>query len=149
MHIFGMLIWLGGLMFQGAVIAPVMQFENIDAKPAMRKINKRFTGFIWMSVWTMLITGILMMLFNPKFIWFHYSDRWSLFLLFKQIIFVLMIFYAFGYVRMLTYLDNPASNGGFDSTAALYMQRVTQYRIISIFLGITALLLSAGMVHFG
>jgi putative copper export protein len=149
MHIFGMLIWLGGLMFQSAVIAPVMQFESSDAKPAMRKINKRFIGFIWMSVWTMLITGILMMLFNPRFVWFHYDDRWSLLLLLKQIIFVLMVFYAFGYARMLTYLDNPTSNGGFDSKATLYKQRVMQYRVISIFLGITALLLSAGMVHFG
>jgi|WetSurMetagenome_2_1015567.scaffolds.fasta_scaffold249019_2 uncharacterized membrane protein len=149
MHIFGMLIWLGGLMFQSAVVAPVLHFENNDPKPAMRKINVRFIGFVWMSAWTILITGILMMLFNPRFMWFRYSDRWSFFLLLKQIVFVIMIFYAFGYARMLAYLDNPASNGGFDEKSALYARRVTQYRIISIFLGIMALLLSVAMVHFG
>ena len=149
MHIFSVIVWLGGLMFQGAVIAPVMQFEGTESKPAMRKINKRFIGFIWMNVWTMLATGILLMMFNPKFIWFHYNDRWSLFLLIKQLIFVLMIFYAVGYARMVQYLDNPASNGGYDSKATLYSQRVTQYRLISIFLGITALLFSVAMVRFG
>ncbi|MFI5252689.1 MAG: hypothetical protein ACHQQQ_09700 [Bacteroidota bacterium] len=141
-----MIIWLGGLMFQGAVVAPVMQFEGAEAKPALRKINKRFIGFIWMSVWTLLATGILMMLFSPRFVWFHINDRWSLLLMLKQIIFIIMVFYAFGYTRMLDYLNKPASNGGFDSKSDLYLQRVTQYRIISIFLGIVALFLAVGMV---
>ena len=149
MHIFSVVVWLGGLMFQGAVVAPVMQFEGTEAKPAMRRINKRFIGFIWMNVWTLLATGILLMLFSPRFVWFHYDDRWSLFLLIKQIIFLLMVFYAFGYARMIDYLDNPASNGGYDSKSLIYIHRVTQYRLISIFLGITALLFAAAMTRIG
>ena len=145
MHIFGVVVWLGGLMFQSAVAMPIVQFENEHARSVMRKVNQRFVGFIWMSAWTMSITGILMMLLNPKFIWFHYDDRWSVLLGFKQLIFVLMVFYAFGYARMLKYLDAPSSNGGFNERAELYRHRVNQFRTISIFLGITAVLLSAAM----
>jgi uncharacterized membrane protein len=145
MHIFGVVVWLGGLMFQSAVAMPIVQFENEHARSVMRKVNQRFVGFIWMSAWTMSITGILMMLLNPKFIWFHYDNRWSVLLGFKQLIFVLMVFYAFGYARMLKYLDAPSSNGGFNEKAELYRHRVNQFRTISIFLGITALLLSAAM----
>ena len=93
----------------------------------------------------MMITGVLMMLLSPRFVWFRYEDRWSVLLLFKQIIFVLMVFYAFGYARMLKYLDAPTSNGGFSDKAELYRHRVTQFRKISIFLGIIALLLGAAM----
>ena len=117
MHIFSTVVWLGGLMFQSAVALPVMQFENEHARSAMRKVNQRFVSFVWMSVWTMLITGVLMMLLNPRFIWFHFSDRWSMFLAFKQVIFVLMVFYAVGYARMLKFLDSPSSNGGISDKA--------------------------------
>lgn len=132
-------------MFQSAVAMPIIQFENEHARAAMRKVNQRFIGFIWMSVWTIFITGLLMMLLNPRFVWFHYDDRWSVLLGVKQVIFLLMVFYAFGYARMLKYLDAPSSNGGFNERAELYRHRVNQFRKISIFLGITALLLAAGM----
>lgn len=149
MHVFGVVVWLGGLMFQGAVAAPIMQTESSDARAAMRKVNKRFIGFVWMSVWTMLITGVLMMLLDPRFMWFQYHNRWSILLGVKQIIFVLMVLYAFGYARMLSYLDKPSSNGGFDEKAELYRHRVNQYRGINIFLGIIGLFLAAGMQYFG
>jgi hypothetical protein len=94
----------------------------------------------------MLITGVIMMLLNPNFIWFRYDNRWAILLGFKQLIFVLMIVYAFGYARMLDYLGSPSSNGGFNERAELYKHRVEQFRKISILLGITALLLGAAMV---
>lgn len=145
MHVFGVVVWLGGLMFQSAVAQPVAQFEGAETRDAMRKINKRFTGFIWMSVWTILVTGVIMMLLSPWFIWFEYNNQRSILLGFKQLVFILMMFYAFGYARMLSYLDSPSSNGGFDQKAELYRHRLSQFRKISIALGITALLLSAGM----
>ena len=145
MHIFGVVLWLGGLLFQSAVAMPVIQHESHDAQSGMKKVNRRFTGFVWMSAWTIFITGVLMMLLNPMFHWFEYSNRWSVLLGIKQIIFVLMVFYAFGYARMLTYLDKPSSNGGYDEKAQLYLHRVNQFRKISIMLGITALLVAAGM----
>ena len=145
MHIFGVIIWLGGLMFQNAVAMPVVQFENDHAKAAMRKVNKRFIGFVWMSVWTIAVTGVIMMLLSPKFVWFQFDDRWSVLLACKQVIFVLMVFYAFGYARMLTYLESPSSNGGFNEKAELYRHRISQFRKMNIFLGIVALLLAAGM----
>ena len=147
MHVFGVVVWLGGLMFQSAVAAPIMQAEGGEARAAMKKVNKRFVGFIWMSVWTILITGVLMMLLDSRFVWFQYKDRWSMLLGAKQIVFVLMVLYAFGYARMLSYLDSPSSNGGFDEKAELYRHRVNQYRTINIFLGIVALLISAGLKY--
>ncbi len=149
MHAFGIIVWLGGLMFQSAVAMPIMQFENELVKAAVRKVQKRFVAFVWMSAWTILITGILLMLLNPRFVWFQYSDRWSMYLAWKQVIFVLMVFYAFGYARMLKYLETPSSNGGFNEKAELYRRRLDQFRKISILLGIAALLLAAAMHVYG
>ncbi|MBI4546793.1 MAG: hypothetical protein HY707_02350 [Ignavibacteriae bacterium] len=145
LHVFGVVVWLGGLMFQSAVAMPIIQQESDHVKTAQRLVNKRFIGFVWMSVWTILITGVIMMVHQGHFYGFQYNDRWSILLGFKQLIFVLMIFYAFGYARMLKYLDAPSSNGGFNEKAELYRHRVNQFRTISILLGIVALLLSAAM----
>ena len=145
MHVFGVIVWLGGLMFQNAIAMPVIQSESDQAKSAMRKVNKRFVNFVWMSVWTIFITGIIMMLLNSNFFWFQYDNQWSILLLCKQIVFVLMVLYAFGYARMLSYLDAPASNGGFSDKAELYRHRISQFRKMSIFLGIVGLLLAAAM----
>ena len=145
LHVFAIVVWLGGLMFQNTVAFPVANAGGDEAMRSYGKMSKRFVGFIWMSVWTLGITGLLLMLFNPQFVWFHYDDTWSKFLGFKQIIFILMFIYAVGYARMLAYLQAPASNGGFDEKADMYAKRVRQYRTISIFLGIIGLLLAAGM----
>ena len=145
MHVFGVVIWLGGLMFQNAIAHPIIELEGDEARAAMRKINKRFIAFVWMSVWTILITGLIMMLLSPRFVWFQYNDSWSILLACKQAVFALMVVYAFGHARMLSYLDAPSSNGGFNDRAELYRHRVSQFRKISIFLGFIAILLSAGM----
>ena len=146
LHIFAVVVWLGGLMFQNAIIHPIAEVEGRVVRATIGRMNKRFLSFIWMSVWTIGITGVCMMLFNKQFVWFQYSDRWSILLGLKQLIFVLIVFYAYGYARMLHYLLSPSSNGGFDEKADIFSKRLHQFRTISIFLGIVALLLAAGMV---
>jgi uncharacterized membrane protein len=145
MHVFGIIVWLGGLMFQGAVITPIINIEGAETRTAFRKVSQRFVGFIWMSVWTVAVTGVLMMLLNSHYIFLSFRNTWSVLLGFKHLVFILMVIYSFAYARMLKYLSSPSSNGGYNSKADLYLQRVNQYRTINIFLGITAVLLSAGM----
>ncbi len=145
MHIFGVVVWLGGLMFQHAIAQPVVNFESLDAKNAMRNINRRFTGFIWMSVWTVFITGFIMMLLNPRFLWFRYDDRWSMLLGLKQLVFVVMIFYAFGHARMLALLDASGATAEEEEHIRLSVTRANQFRKVSIFLGITAMLMATAM----
>ena len=145
LHLISIVIWLGGLMFQSAVLQPVLQAETGSTGGLLRTVSGRFTGFIWMSVWTMLISGLLMMLLSPRFVWFQYQDRWSVILGLKQLFFVLMVFYAVGYARMLKYLDSPSSNGGFNEKAELYRHRLDQFRRMSIVLGIVALFLGAAL----
>ena len=146
MHIFAVIVWLGGLMFQNAVALPVVKFESQDANTAMRKVQHRFTAFIWMSVWTVCITGVIMMLLSPRFFWFHYDDRWSILLGLKQLAFILMTFYAFGHARMLSYIDRASQSGVPADTIALAHERAGQFRKMSIALGIASTLMAAAMV---
>lgn len=142
MHVFGVVVWIGGLMFQSAVALPVIQFEGEESKTAMRKVSARFIDFIWMSLWTVLVTGVLMMLLSPRFVWFDLSDQWSVLLALKQATFAVMMIYAFGHARMIRSLDAAAAAG---TPPELYIHRINQFRKISIALGILSVLLGAGM----
>jgi len=102
-----------------------------------------------MSVWTMLVSGVIMMLLSPRFIFLQFNDRWSVILGLKQLLFVFMVLYATGYARMLKYLETPSSNGGFNEKAELYRHRVDQFRRMNIVLGIVALFLGAALNVYG
>jgi len=145
MHVFAVIVWLGGMMFQSAVVVPIAQHEGGIVKGFLNAVNHRFVGFIWMSVWTLAVTGIIMMLLNPNFIWLKFDNRWSILMASKIVIFILMVFYGFGYARMLEYLSRPSSNGGYNELAELYKHRIEQFRRMSIMLGIAALLLAAAL----
>ena len=136
-------------MFQSAVVMPVLHAQTEYSRNVQRMLMERFTGFVWMSAWTIAVTGGIMTLMSPRFTWFQFRDAWSILLTWKLIVFVLMIFYSFGYARMLAYLGSSSSNGGFNEKAELYRHRITQFRIINIALGILALLLSVAMRVYG
>jgi uncharacterized membrane protein len=145
LHLIGIVIWLGGLMFQSAVLQPVLQHNADSGGGLNRQVSRRFTGFVWMSVWTMLITGVIMMLLNPHFLWFQFKDTWSVIVGIKEVVFILMVLYATGYARMLKYLDSPSSNGGFNEKAELYKHRLDQFRRMNIALGIIGIFLGAAL----
>jgi uncharacterized membrane protein len=145
LHVFSVATWLGGFVFQYAIIQPIARSEGGEALHAAGMMSKRFLGFMWASLWTMAATGLLMMVLSPRFIWFRYIDTWSILLGLKQIVFLLMVLCSVGYGRMIRYLQSPASNGGFDERAELYRLRVIRYRKMSIALGVVGLLLAAGL----
>jgi len=145
LHILAAVIWLGGMLFQAVILVPVFKDERENSKATLRKINRRFSAFAWLCILTMASTGIVLMLRNPNFAPFRYRDAWSIILGFKQLIFILMVLYAYGYTQMLKYLDSPSSNGGFNERAEIFRHRVDQFQLISILLGTLAVILAASM----
>ena len=91
LHIFSVVVWLGGLFYQGVVSVPVILVDSGEHKDLDRKMHYRFIPFVWTSIWTILITGFIMMLLSPRFVWFDYESAWSRLLLGKQLCYAVMI----------------------------------------------------------
>jgi putative copper export protein len=94
MHVISAVVWVGGLIFLNAVIGPVIEHEQQTRSAALMAVQKRFFSFVWMSLWTMLATGILLMLMNPQFRWFDYSTPWQKLLVVKELSFLVMAFFS-------------------------------------------------------
>ena len=140
MHVAAATVWIGGLVFQNAVMMPVVRHEGEEASRVSVILGKRFTGFAWMCAWTMLVTGAILMLLDPRFVWFEYRTGWSVLLGFKQLIFVLLVFYAFGVARLLGRLESADAQ-----TGVLILHRLRQFRTMSVLLGLCAMVLAVSM----
>lgn len=138
---FAVVVWLGGLLYQAAVTLPVARAEQMELTESSLHLQRRFQPFVWMCVWTILVTGVGLMLFNPGFVLGHYGDRWSVMLGLKQVVFLIMVFYSFGYARMLKMVE--VSKGSDEQK--LYYRRMLQFGKINVGLGIIAILLAAGL----
>ena len=145
LHLFAVVVWFGGLIYQAVVFMPVAGVEGKQSDPVTRHTIRRFQPFVWMCVWTLLVTGIALMLFNPRFIFFRYDDAWSVLLGVKQMVFVVMIFFSFGYARMFSRVDALLNGGGTDAQITPYVKQLTGFGKMNITLAIIALLAAAGM----
>jgi uncharacterized membrane protein len=135
LHLFAVVVWGGGLMYEAVIIIP-------EGEPRMAERLQRFLPFVWMSAWTILITGTALMLFNPRFVFLRFNDAWSVILGLKQLVFFLMVFFAFGTSRMISRLGQAAEHDP-DASAPerLPLQRAVQFHRINVALVITGILL--------
>jgi len=141
LHLFAVVVWLGGLLYQAAVTLPVARAEQMELAESSLHLLRRFQPFVWMCVWTILVTGAGLMLFNPGFVLGQYGDRWSVILGVKQVVFLVMVFYSFGYARMLKMVGISAGS----EERQLSYRRMLQFGKINVALGIIAILLAAGL----
>ena len=91
MHVFSAVVWVGGLLYMGGILYPVFRYEEMTTSIQYVRIERRFTGFVWMCVWTTAITGVFLMLFSPRFVFGQYRGEWDYLLLVKEFIYVLMV----------------------------------------------------------
>jgi uncharacterized membrane protein len=138
LHLFAVVVWIGGLLYQ-AVIVFHGRPEGLNDHQVQQL--GRFVPFIWMCIWTILVTGIALMLFNPHFRFLHYDNAWSIVLGAKQFVFFAMVFLTVGYSRMLSrFLEERSSGKGH-----LFGERMVQLARVNVGLAIVALLLASSL----
>lgn len=143
MHVVSVVVWMGGLIFINAVLAPVLQHEGLHRSQVSIAVLRRFLPFVWFSFWSLLITGFLLMLLSPRFLWFDYSTEWSKLLAVKQILFVLLGAVSWQAATVASRLEEAERNKSDDAEGwSLALQKLVRR---SIFFGLLALGCAAGM----
>lgn len=148
-HIISICVWLGGLFYQRMIFPSAVSKGWEHSKSIIRMFNRSFITVSYIALVLILVTGVILMLSDPRFSLFSFGNRWSTLLVFKQIIFLLVAFLIFGYSRMLKYMGTPSSNGGFDERVLVYKQRIDQYQFLSILLGMMAIIFGTAMHIYG
>lgn len=143
MHIVSVVVWMGGLIFLNAVLHPVSVYHGQTRIVTLLESQKRFLAFAWSSIWTVLITGFLLMLLSPRFLWFEYSTVWSQLLAVKQIAFILLMFFSWQSAKVLARMEEavPGDEDVFEGWR-LSLQKLLRRSIVW---GIIALMCAGGM----
>jgi uncharacterized membrane protein len=147
LHVFSVIVWFGGLLYQAVVLQPVAKVEQKEFDEIVRHFIRRFQPFVWMCVWTILITGVALMLFNPRFVFFRFDDAWSVLLGVKQIVFVVMMFFSFGYARMFARVDEMMKRGDAAESGAPFYNQMLMFGKINVALAIIAVLIAVGLSY--
>jgi uncharacterized membrane protein len=83
-HIFGTVIWLGGVLFMAGVATPILNYYNRSdvADPSVARtlnlLEERLIGFNWMGLWTVFISGWVISFYSrfypSGFDWFRFES---------------------------------------------------------------------------
>jgi len=141
MHVVSAVVWLGGLIFLNAVLNPVLRHQEMTRTEAAAAIVRRFIPFLWFSVWTILTTGLFLMILSPRLVWLDISTPWSRLLLAKEILFILLLFFSWQIKKVITRLSDGGADGDVDGWWRSF-ERLVQRSVLT---GLAALLCAAGM----
>ena len=111
-----------------------------------RHFIRRFQPFVWMCVWTVLVTGVALTLFNPRFVFFQFEDRWSVLLGFKQVVFASMVLFSIGHARMFSLIDELMGKGETADHVAPFFRQMVLFGKLNIGLAIVTLGLAAALM---
>jgi len=143
MHAVSVVVWIGGLIFLNAVLAPVFQHEGLHQRPVSIAVMRRFLPFVWFSLWSLLITGLLLMLLNPRFLWLDYSTDWSKLLAAKQVFFLLLGVLSWQVAKVVTRLEEAVRSQNEEADGwSLALQKLVRR---SIFFGLLSIVCAAAM----
>jgi len=148
-HVFSAVIWVGGLLYMGGVLYPVYRHEKMTVSAHYVRIEMRFLGFVWMCVWTTAITGIFLMLFSPHFVFGQYRMEWDYLLLFKQIVYVVMVAVAMSGTKIVKTMETvvqSAQPGELEQRLLTLHQKMLKRRRLNLALGIVIILISTSLL---
>jgi uncharacterized membrane protein len=144
-HVLSAIVWIGGLIYANAILNPVLEHERITRQRWMQFVNRRMMGYVWFTVWPLLLTGTLLMLLHASFRWGEYGTTFNRLLALKQALFLLMLFFSWQTKKVFERMNEPS-----DTEETFEGWRLASLKLLkrTIFTGILALLAAEGMRSF-
>jgi uncharacterized membrane protein len=71
-HVFGAIIWIGGVLFMGGVATPILKYFADPAHPDRRvheivgMLERRLVGFNWLGLGAVVVSGVVMAIYTPQ-----------------------------------------------------------------------------------
>jgi len=137
LHIFSVVIWLGSLCFLSAILYPVLEVEAQTGSNLAEHIHRRMMPFLWLSLWTIGITGVALYIFSPEFLYGREKIEWTTPVHGKVVLFIFIVIFSMRTRTLYAlYRSSKEKRVG-------YLRNMARAIRITILLGILSLLLSA------
>lgn len=151
-HIFGSLIWIGGVLFMGGVATPILRYyaspEHSDPRVAdvIGRLERRLVGFNWMGLCSALLSGIALSYFSAEFSWLRFQSLFDYVIHLKILLFmpIALVNYLLGVsYRELLSVRQERLEGEYLAPREIVDWRIVALRRINVYLAFTIILLLA------
>ena len=135
-HIFGAMIWIGGVLFMGGVATPILKYysapDHSDPRVAdvIGMLERRLIGFNWMALWANVIAGLALTLFSPAFSWFHF-DSFYAWVIHLKVVFLVPIMLT-NFFLSASYKELESARSELKKGEDLSPRAITEWRIVSL-----------------
>jgi uncharacterized membrane protein len=124
LHMAATVVWIGGLVFQSLILAPVI----VEGSDVLDRVRRRFEPVAWLSLAVLIGTGLMQMTASPQYTGFLAIDStWSAAILAKHIVIGGMVLLAgyqtWGLQPQLARLKLAASRSSQDPAAVEALRR--------------------------
>lgn len=142
LHALATVIFIGHFVLLSLIFLPVLTMDEYGSsgRAALSEISKRSRVWMYTSLLIFIITGILLMLYDPNYLGIgNFSNLWSILMLIKHLLIIGMIAIGFWFNAILRIGPLLISNSGAGQAIARYRQ----YSTIMAVSGVLVLLLTA------
>lgn len=137
LHIFSVVIWLGSLCFLSAILYPVLDVEKQSGSDLVQHFHRRLMPFLWLSLWTIGITGLALYIFTSGFLYPDDGREWLDPVHGKIVFFIFIVIFSMRTRNMyIRYRNSEKDRSG-------HVQSMARMVRITILFGILSLLLAA------
>ncbi len=135
-HVFGGIIWIGGVLFMAGVATPILNYfaarEHPDPNVAriVGLLERRLIGFHWMGLGALLIGGIMMAMYSVHFTWFRFESAYDWVMHLKIVLFLPIAFV--NYLLGLSYRELESAREELEGDEDLSPRQIVEWRIVSL-----------------
>jgi uncharacterized membrane protein len=148
LHIFSVIVWLGALCYQSAVLFPVMNAEGMSNSGLAGHLYRRFIPFIWLCLWSIGITGVIIVAHTTLKVYDQDSMVPVFPLIAKIVLFIAIIVISLR-TRSAYYLHRKIiekeNDTSMNQEVEMYRRQIASLTRVNILFGITAVLVAVGM----
>ncbi|MEP7234186.1 MAG: hypothetical protein ABI778_02710 [Ignavibacteriota bacterium] len=127
MHLFCAVAWLGGILFITGVTRPIFEYFGAESYDISQRIKVRFLGFSWMLLWSVLVTGVIVLLWSTKFIFFDFASLWLVLAHLKIVLFLILT--ALSLMLRTTYREIATARSDKEGAEDLSPREILLWRI--------------------
>jgi uncharacterized membrane protein len=135
-HVFGAIIWIGGVLFMAGVATPILKYyaspEHADARVAevVGWLERRLVGFSWLGLGSVAVSGIVLSIYAPHFELLRFGDLYDWIIHAKILAFVPIA--VVNYLLSVSYRELASARASREADEELAPREVVEWRIVML-----------------